>query len=343
MKIMVRATRPMVLLSALIAGAFFSSAAAAAAPCTADHEECLRPVALAGAARGLVHSTYSLEERNDAVTRALIVVHGAGRNADNYFRSAVAAAFLANALDDTIVISPRFASNDGKACKDSLAAGEANWNCSGNVWRIGGAAAGNDALTSFDFADEILRKLARKNVFPNLKTIVFAGHSAGGQFVSRYVMANQVHDQLGVPVTYVIANPSSYAYSDGNRPVAGGGAQPFADAANCANYDRWPYGMQQRTGYAARLNEAQLNKQLLARPATYMVGELDTLPIAGFDSSCSAMAQGQHRLARGKAYTDYIRQSFGAQPAFMVIPLCGHNARCMFTADAALPVLFPKP
>ena len=27
----------------------------------------------------------------------------------------------------------------------------------------------------------------------------------------------------------------------------------------------------------------------------------------------------------------------------MVIPLCGHNARCMFTADAALPVLFPKP
>jgi hypothetical protein len=100
--------------------------------------------------------------------------------------------------------------------------------------------------------------------------------------------------------------------------------------------------MQQRTGYAARLSEDQLKKQLLARPATYMVGELDTLPIAGFDSSCPAMAQGQHRLARGKAYTDYIKQSYGAQPAFMIIPLCGHNARCMFTADNALPVLFPR-
>ena len=330
-------------LCALVTLALWASMAVAAPPCTADKEECLRPVALAETARGMVYSTYSLEERNETVTRALIVVHGAGRNADNYFRSGVAAAFLANALENTIVISPRFASNDGKACKDSLAAGEANWNCSGNVWRIGGAAAGNEALTSFDFADEILRKIARKDIFPNLKTIVFAGHSAGGQFVSRYVMSNRVHEQLGVPVTYVIANPSSYAYFDGNRPAAAGGVQPFGDSANCPNYDRWPYGMQERTGYPARVSEDQLKKQLLSRPATYMVGELDTLPIAGFDSSCPAMAQGQHRLARGKSYTDYIKQSYGAQPAFMVIPLCGHNARCMFTADAALPVLFPKP
>src|SRR5689334_22869697 len=232
-----------------IALAVWSGIATAVGPCTADKEECMRPVALPGAVQGRVYSTYSLEDRNDAITRAVIVVHGAGRNADNYFRSAVAAAFLANALDNTIVISPRFASNDGKNCKDPLAAGEANWTCSGNVWRIGGAASGNDALTSFDFADEILRKLARKNVFPNLKQIVFAGHSAGGQFVSRYVMANQVHETLGVPVTYVIANPSSYAYFDGNRPVAAGGVAPFSDAANCTNYDRWPYGMQQRTGY----------------------------------------------------------------------------------------------
>ena len=319
-----------------------ASTIAAAAPCTADKEECMRSVPLAGAARGLVYSTYSLDERNESVTRALITVHGVGRNADNYFRSAVAAAFLANALDNTIVISPRFASNDGKACKDSLAAGEANWTCSGNVWRIGGAAAGNDALTSFDFADELLRKLARKDVFPNLRQIVFAGHSAGGQFVSRYLMANQVHEQLGVPVTYVVANPSSYAYFDGSRPVAAGGVQPFADGGNCVTYDRWPYGMQQRTGYAARLSDDQLKKQLVARSATYMVGELDTLPIAGFDSSCPAMAQGVNRLVRGKAYTDYIKQNYGANPAFMIVPLCGHNARCMFTADTALPVLFPK-
>lgn len=326
----------------LVVLALSSAIAAATTPCTADKEECIRWVALAGSSRGLVYSTYSLDERNDSITRALVVIHGGGRNADNYFRTSVAAAFLANALDNTIVVVPRFAANNGKTCKDSLATGEVNWMCTGSNWRVGGAATDNEALTSFDFADEILRKLARKNIFPNLKMIVFAGHSAGGQFVSRYVMSNQVHEQLGVPVTYVIANPSSYAYFDANRPVAAGGVQPFNDSANCVTYDRWPYGMQQRTGYAARLTEDQLKKQLLARPATYMVGELDTLPIAGFDASCPAMAQGQHRRARGVAYTEYIKQNYGATPAFMVIPLCGHNARCMFTADSALPVLFPK-
>lgn len=51
------------------------------------------------------------------------------------------------------------------------------------------------------------------------------------------------------------------------------------------------------------------------------------------------MAQGANRVARGRAYTDYIRQNYGAQPTVMLIPRCGHSARCMFTADAALPVL----
>jgi len=59
----------------------------------------------------MVYRTFPLETRNEAISRALIVVHGAPRNADNYFRGATAAGFLAGALDDTEIISPRFASN----------------------------------------------------------------------------------------------------------------------------------------------------------------------------------------------------------------------------------------
>ena len=318
-----------------------AGSASAAAPCVETKSECTHWVTLAGGpARSLVYSTYSLDERKPEITRALIVVHGQGRNADGYFRTAVAAAFLGNALSDTIVISPRFAASNG-SCKDALAANEVNWLCSGVSWRAGGVAVGNEALTSFDFADEILRKLARRDVFPNLKHIVFSGHSAGGQFVSRYELTNQVHEKLGVPVTYVVANPSSYAWPDANRPVTGKVEyQPYGDSA-CA-YDRWPYGWQQRVGYAARVTDDQLKKQLASRPVTYMVGELDTLPIAGFDSSCPAMAQGQHRLARGQAYTSYLKDHYNVQLAFTTIPACGHNARCMFTADRALPILFPR-
>lgn len=310
--------------------------AASAAPCTVATPDCTRWIALGdGPARSRVYSTFALDARNENIIRALIVIHGRGRNADYYFRTSIAAALLADAVGNTIIIAPRFAANNGRRCRDSFADNEINWTCAGNSWRAGGAAIGDDALTSFDFVDEILHKLARKDVFPNLKAIVVAGHSAGGQLVTRYEMANQVHDTLGVPVAYVVANPSSYAYPDPDRPVAG--------SANCANYDRWPYGLTERRGYAARLSDDQLRRQLSARPVTYLLGELDTLPTVNFDSSCPAMAQGPNRLARGQAFMNHITQNYGARHKLRVIPRCGHSARCMFTAESALPILFAEP
>ncbi len=291
----------------------------------------------------MVYRTFPLDVRNDKITRALIVVHGAGRDADNYFRSVLAAGFLAGALEDTLIVSPRFASNDGRACRDVLAPGEVNWSCSGNSWRSGGNSLSNEQLTSYDLADEILRKVARKEIFPNLKAIVLAGHSAGGQYVTRYEMSNKVHERLGVPVTYVVSNPSSYAYLDANRALAGGAEfGPFSDAADCATFDRWPYGLQDRTGYTAKLSDEQLKKQLAARPVTYLLGEIDILPLGGFDSSCSAMAQGPTRRARGEAYAKYVSGKYGAQHKLTIVPLCGHNARCMFTAELSLPIIFPR-
>jgi pimeloyl-ACP methyl ester carboxylesterase len=167
----------------------------------------------------MIYRTYPLDVRNEQITGALVMIHGTNRDADNYYRNALASAFLAGALENTVVIAPRIASND-RGCQDKLAANEVSYSCGGDSWRSGGIASNNDKLTSFDFIDEVLRKLARKEAFPNLKHIVVAGHSAGGQFVNRYEMANQVHETLGVPVSYIVANPSSYAYPDNTRPTA---------------------------------------------------------------------------------------------------------------------------
>jgi hypothetical protein len=150
-------------------------------------------------------------------------------------------------------LSPGLAEDIATVDADKLEDNEVNWRCSGDSWRSGATAVNNDRLTSYDFIDEILRKLASKDVFPNLSAIVAAGHSAGGQYVSRYAMANQVHEGLGVPVTYVVSNPSSYAYLDASRPRDGGGLGAYQDRRNCTTYDRWPFGLQNRTGYAARL------------------------------------------------------------------------------------------
>jgi hypothetical protein len=292
----------------------------------------------------MVYRTYSLTEKNENIRRAFVLVHGATRDADNYFRTAVAAAFLAGALDDTIVISPRFASKTA-GCMDTLGENEVNWACSGDSWRSGAASVSHKELSSYDFADELLRKLANKQVFPNLKAIVLAGHSAGGQFVTRYEMANKVHDSLGVPVTYVVSNPSSYAYPDKIRPSGDGKTmRAFAEEARCSGYNKWPYGFDNRgNGYTSKIPDEQLKKQLAARPAVYLLGQLDILPLAGFDNSCSAMAQGQTRLSRGEAFGSYVVSKYGAKEhKTVVVPLCGHNARCMFTSDTTLPIVFPK-
>src|ERR1700686_1666671 len=124
--------RPLVLLVS-------AATAACAQPCIAP-ANCTDWIALGGGpSRSLLYRSHPMDVKNDKITRALIVVHGAGRNADDYFRTGVAAAFLAGALDNTIVIAPRFASKD-RGCNDTLAANEASWSCGGDSWRSGGVA-----------------------------------------------------------------------------------------------------------------------------------------------------------------------------------------------------------
>ena len=332
------------------------------AACTTPTAACTEWVALgAGGARSLVYRSRSLDTRNDEVRRALVMVHGTNRNADHYFSTAVTAAFLAGALDDAVVISPRIASAAG-SCHDTLAPNEVSWSCTGDSWRSGGAAASHPDLTSFDFVDQILKKLANKAIFPNMRVIVVAGHSAGGQFVARYQMANRIHETLGVPVSYVVANPSSYAWPDATRPQIDGDAAvdaakgawesekihtnfsygPF-DASACANYDRWPAGLEQRTsGYTKAMSDDQLKRQLVSRKTTFLFGQVDVLPLGGFDSSCPAMAQGATRRARGEAYVKYVNERLGAKHDAQIVPECGHNDRCVYTTDTVLPVIFPS-
>ena len=299
-----------------------------------------------------VYRSYPLTQKNAAIERALIVIHGASRDAHNYFASALAGALIAGTLENSIIIAPRFGSNKGAGCRDQLDADEISWTCGGGEdWRGGGAADGS-SVTTFDLIDELVRKVARKEVFPNLRTIVVTGHSAGGQFMGRYVAATRVEKEIGVPVKYVVANPSSYLYLDETRLASNatcsdkggctGEFRFFAEGRNCTTYNDWRYGMDKRTGYAADVSDEDLRRQLVARDVTYLLGEFDTLPVYGFDGSCPAMAQGPTRLARGINYWNYLKTKYSAQHKLVVVPACGHNGRCMYTAEVSLPILFPK-
>jgi pimeloyl-ACP methyl ester carboxylesterase len=338
-----------------------AAATSSVAPCTTATATCERWVSLSGGpARSMVYATYPLDVRNTAITRALIMVHGADRNADHYFETANAGGFLAGALKNTIIIAPRFA-----AGKDKVESNEILWPSHGDSWRSGGQSPANPALSSFDLADELLRELANKKIFPNLTHIVVAGHSAGGQFATRYAMANKVDGTLnGVTVSYVVANPSSYAWPASVRPLPVGDGDPaFADkealgdsgesvhsnfsygpfdSAKAPDFDRWPAGLEARKGYTAAMSDEQLKKQLASRSTTYLLGQVDVLPLGGFDSSPSGMAQGPTRRARGEAFFKFITDSLGAKHKAIIVPECGHNDRCIYTSEVVLPVIFPN-
>src|SRR5215467_4272934 len=107
-----------------------SFALVAATPCT-KVEPCTDWVTLNGGPwKGKVYTTYPLNRENPQITRAFIMIHGTNRDADNYFRTALAAAFLGNALQDTVVIAPRIASAAGN-CHDKLDENEVSWSCTG--------------------------------------------------------------------------------------------------------------------------------------------------------------------------------------------------------------------
>lgn len=305
--------------------------AAWGAPCWQATAECKERFPMGGERYVTVYRSHPLQKKAGKVRRALVVIHGASRNADDYFASAMGGAFLAGGLEDTIVVAPRFAGTGSRSCEDQLEPGEIAFSCSGDDWRGGGHAAGHATVTAFDVIDELVRRLADKKRYPNLENVVLMGHSAGGQFLSRYAAAAKAEPE-GVKVRYVVSNPSSYLYLDAWRP---------GPTVGCEGYNRWKFGMEKRTGYAANLAPETMRKQLLERDVVYLLGEYDVTPQFGFDTTCGAMAQGPHRLQRGLDYFRYITETHGAMHRLVRVPNCGHNGRCMLVANEARAVLFP--
>lgn len=306
-----------------------------------------------------LYANRPLDRTDPGILRILIVVHGAGRNADDYFRSAMAAGFISSALSDTLVIAPRFSASGGGCDDDGVAGDELSWTC--DSWKFGEPALGEAAADSFEVMDRLVAAALDKRHFPNADSLVILGHSAGAQFVSRYAAVNENEDRLRVKPTYVAANASSYAYLDEYRPLRtddltrqtsvlaadeGGRAAPaltkVENARGCTGFNSWPYGLAGRKGYAARIRPERMKQNLAVRDIILLAGQLDNVPLSGFDTSCPATFQGSSRYDRALHFNRYIRDHLKGRSRLVVIPLCGHNERCMFTAPIAIPLLFPK-
>lgn len=319
-------------LAALTACAAATGTDAPVAPagiaCVSAVPGCLERVTIGNGLRIPVYRTHAFAAGTGAVSHAVIVVHGIDRDADAYFNTMVQALRTAGVLDSTIVVAPHFQTLD-----DAPLADEPYWSSEG--WKRGDlsdAASPLARTSSFAVIDTLLRALGDRARFPRIRTIVLTGHSAGAQLTHRYAAASPLAESLGVPVRFIVANPSSYLYLRSERPSATAFAAP--DSAACPGWDDWPYGLRNRNSYAKAADDATLRTRLITRDVRVLVGDADTLT-ANLDVSCEGNLEGNRRYDRGRALVWFLTQYYPSHHhRESVVPGIGHSSGGMYGSAA---------
>jgi len=262
-----------------------------------------------------------------AVRRAVVVVHGLGRNAAGYFAALQRARAAAGV--PALLIAPHFlATSDG--------GGNTLLRWRSGDWMAGLPARSPSPLSAFDVLDALLARLSDRTRFPGLTDIVLVGHSAGAQLVQRYAA---VGHGAGAPphLRTVVANPSSYLWFGPDRP---------ASVAACPDFDRWKYGLAGGLPPYVTDDPATLEARYVSRDMVYLLGAKDTDPNQrDLDRSCGGLAEGPNRLARGHAFLAMLLARHGTLPTQVMheVPGVAHQGARMLESACGLAALFDTP
>jgi dienelactone hydrolase len=265
----------------------------------------------------------------DPCTVAMLVVHGWGGRPTwaapeaLRFREAARKMLGADAVQP-FVITPSFPRRVVMKSCGVEEDGRAVWNDSWEVpltqrgsqhddWRGGGDARGTK-LSSFDVIDRIFAELSDRKRYPNLKRVVLAGFSAGGQFVGRYAAVGKGRVRDGVEVAYMALSPSTELRLDD-------------DVA-------WHYGLKDRPRYSRDLTRAQIYANLSSRRVWRACGVNDVLgrPHTSLDNCPEANLQGNNRLHRFRNFKEYLKgyPEWQKMVSFYEIPEIGHKCQLAF-------------
>ncbi len=290
-----------------------------------------------GSGQLALYSEVDLGQPHPGITRAIVIFHGLHRNAAGYLHDVEEARTKAGAPGDhTLLIAPQFL-NEDDVHKHKLSSDVLRWRRA--QWEAGEPAVRPAPISSFDAIDAVLARLSDRTLFPNLREIVLAGHSGGGQIVQRYAVAGRqiaAVETAGIALRYVVANPSSYVYFDGYRPA------PLVARA-CAKFNEWKYGLDGTPPYLGSISASALETAYVSRRVTYLLGADDDDPNGpDIDQTCAGEAQGPDRLRRGANYFKYLqsRHRAGLEHRVLLVPGVAHNARKMFTSTCGIDALF---
>ena len=327
----------------LVAGAAMDPEVLTPVPVVQDGR--LEVVSAKGEGAVPIHVSRDWTQPQPAVTRAVIVIHGWPRR--DLKAAELAAAQADSAASDAILITPQFliqADIDAHHLpNDTLRWGP-------NAWVGGYDARGPAPVSSFDVVDAILARLSNRQLFPALRTVVIAGHSAGGRLVQRYAAVGHGQGpllQLGVRLRYVVANPSDYLYLTPERPIDTRGPVDSASSQRCPGVNRWPYGLGgELPRYVSQPIDPQaLERDYLARDIVYLLGTADNDPAHHqLDRTCAGEAQGISRFDRGTRYFAYLSSRPHGEwtQRLLEVQGVGHSSGKMFSSACGRAALFDQ-
>jgi pimeloyl-ACP methyl ester carboxylesterase len=299
------------------------------------------------------------------IETALVIIHGGGRNADDYFCSGLAAIGLQKQYKSSsvLLVAPRFlTAADGQVRLHGGGDGrEMRWGGKGHgQWRYGAATVHPRSavknITSFEAIDVLMNSLGDRKKFPNMKRIVITGHSVGGQFVQRWSLltSSWVENRTSA----VIMNPSSWTYltpmrwSKGKWQIPGDGS--------CSGYNHWTWGLEQhptmmhspyKDQIQERLGVGGLVDRFADRRVTYLAGSADRCNVTGqgqwcqshdLGTACMDELQGSSRLDRHFLYVESLKLVGIETHEHIIVEGVGHDHALMFTSSVALSFLFPS-
>ncbi|MEJ0062167.1 MAG: hypothetical protein WDO70_02945 [Alphaproteobacteria bacterium] len=286
------------------------------------------------------------------VTRAVILIHGADRNAeDGLERLKTIAGLSASSADaPTIIFAPVFPSPLDLPVFSSIISapekGVAHWNP--ETWQFGGEseiAPGNKkGVSSFTALDILLLYLADSKFFPAIKDIVIAGYGRGGDMAQRYALLGHAADLLAaekkIALRFVIGGAQSYAYLTAARPKPKSEAFTPPDAKDCPDYHNYPYGIGTLNPYG-RWTAANVARQsYLTRNVVYLVGDNDA---SASDTNCAAKLQGESAKARAVNYDRYLQSLFDAERKthkLMMVHGVGDDVMALWASPCGSSALF---
>ncbi len=298
-----------------------------------------------------IYSSINLGQLDPTIRKAVIVIHGTNRNADDYFNNIQVAADKASDLSaHTLIVAPQFLT-EADIEYHNLDDEHLYWTNGG--WKAGSNSRDEDAnprpirIPSYAVLDSLIMHITRQ--FSNLELITLAGHSAGGQVVQRMAATSPIGETLceafGVQIRFVVANPSSYVYLDRQRRRPGTVDEFSIPSSNCADFNEWKYGLEDLYTYPGLSGVDSIRARFKRRQVTYLLGQRDNDPgSSSLDLSCAANLQGSHRLERGIIYYNYLQHYYGSSVSenhsISQVPDVGHSNFDMFNSSQGLSVLF---